>query len=111
MLARIAINGFGRIGKLVLKAGLNNPNLDFVAINDLTDCETLSYLLEFDSVHGRFPGEIQHGGSYISVNRKEIPVFSEKDPSTLPWKKMDVDITNRRGHALFTHTSFLWKCA
>jgi glyceraldehyde 3-phosphate dehydrogenase len=96
---KIAINGFGRIGRMVLKAGLNNPfhemdksGLEFVAINDLTDTKTLAHLLKFDSVHGKFKGEITHTQNSIIINGTEIRVFSEKNPENLPWKDLGVDI-------------------
>lgn len=88
----VAINGFGRIGRLVLKAGINNKNIRFVAINDLTDPGTLAHLLRWDSVHGKFPGTIKVEKDSIIVNGKEIKITAEKDPKKLPWKKLKVDV-------------------
>jgi len=88
----IAINGFGRIGRLILKAGINNQKLKFVAINDLTEPGTLAHLLRWDSVHGKFPGTIKAKKDSIIVNGKEIKITAEKDPKKLPWKKLKVDV-------------------
>jgi len=88
----IAINGFGRIGRLVLKAGIQNKKLNFVAINDLSDPPTLAHLLRWDSVHGKFPGTIKAKKDSIVINKKEIKVTAEKDPRKLPWKKLKVDV-------------------
>ncbi len=89
---KIAINGFGRIGRLTLKASLNNPNLEVVAVNDLTNSKTLAHLLKYDSVHGKFPGKVCSGDDYIQVNDQKIKVYSEKDPSNLPWKELGIDV-------------------
>jgi glyceraldehyde 3-phosphate dehydrogenase len=88
---KVAINGFGRIGRLVYRAGMNNPNLEFVAVNDITDAKTLAHLLKYDSVHGVLDSEIKAEGNHIVVDGKRMEVFSEKDPSALPWKKLSVD--------------------
>jgi len=88
----IAINGFGRIGRLILKAGIKNKKLRFVAINDLTDPGTLAHLLRWDSVHGKFPGTIKAEKDSIVVNGKEIKIYSGKDPKKLPWKKLKIDV-------------------
>jgi len=88
----VAINGFGRIGRLVLKAGINNKNIRFTAINDLTSPETLAHLLRWDSVHGKFPGTIKAKKDAIIVNGKEIKISAEKDPRKLPWKKLKIDV-------------------
>ncbi|MBU1004765.1 MAG: type I glyceraldehyde-3-phosphate dehydrogenase [Nanoarchaeota archaeon] len=88
----VAINGFGRIGRLVLKAGINNKNIRFVAVNDLTEPKTLAHLLKWDSVHGKFPGKVEAKNDSIVVNGKEIKITAEKDPSKLPWKKLKVDV-------------------
>src|SRR3990167_4058845 len=88
----IAINGFGRIGRLVLRAGINDKKIRFVAINDLTDPGTLAHLLRWDSVHGKFPGTIKAEKDSIIVNGKEIKVTSKKDPKNLPWKRLKVDV-------------------
>ncbi len=88
---RIAINGFGRIGRLVFKAA-QGTNLEFVGINDLTDAKTLAHLLKYDSIHRRFPGEVGSDGNNLVVNGKKIPITAEKDPTKLPWKELNVDI-------------------
>lgn len=88
---KIGINGFGRIGRLVYKAAMNT-NIEFVGINDLTDAKTLAHLLKYDSVHGRFPGEISVDGDNIIIDGNRIPVFAEKDPTKLPWGDLGVDI-------------------
>jgi glyceraldehyde 3-phosphate dehydrogenase len=87
----IAINGFGRIGRLVFQAALKK-RVRIVAINDLTDTKTLAHLLKHDSVHGEFPGTVSYDAHHIIVNKKKIPVFAEKDPTKLPWKKLKVDV-------------------
>src|SRR3989344_3982080 len=89
---RVAINGFGRIGRQVLQAGINDANIDWVAVNDLTDTNTLAYLLKYDSVYGRFPGTIEATNDSIIVNGKRIKGFAEKDPSQLHWRELDIDI-------------------
>ena len=89
---KIAINGFGRIGRLVLRAGLDNRNLDFAAVNDITDAKTLAHLLKYDSIHGPLEAPVKADGNTILVNGKKIEVFSEKDPKNLPWKKLGIDI-------------------
>lgn len=94
MSTKVGINGFGRIGRNALRAALQNPalELDFVAVNDLTDAETLAYLLKHDSVHGILPDEIDSTDNGISVNGKEICVLSERDPGDLPWHELGVDV-------------------
>src|SRR3990170_269302 len=92
MAIRVAINGFGRIGKLVYRAGYKNPNLDFVAVNDVTDTKVLAHLLKYDSVHGTMHADIKSDGNKIIVDGKSMEVFCEKDPTALPWKKLGIDI-------------------
>ncbi len=95
MAVKVGINGFGRIGRLVARAILEktNTNLELVAVNDLTDAKSNALLLKYDSVHGRFPGEVKAVSSdEISVNGKIIKVLSKKDPAELPWKDLGVDI-------------------
>ncbi len=92
MATKVAINGFGRIGRNVLRAAQNSSAVDIVAINDLTDAATLAHLLKYDSVHGIFSGEVQAEGDYLKVNGKAIRVFKERDPSALPWKELGIDI-------------------
>ncbi len=88
---RVAINGFGRIGRITFRSLLNKDNVEVVAINDLTDTATLAHLLKYDSVHGRFPGEVSHDAKNLIVNGKSIPVYAQKDPATLPWSDTKVD--------------------
>ncbi len=89
---RVAINGFGRIGRLTFKTLLNNENVEVVAINDLTDTATLAHLLKYDSVHGRFDGTVAATENGIVVNGNEIKVTAEKDPNNLPWADLNVEI-------------------
>ncbi|MGH7554985.1 MAG: type I glyceraldehyde-3-phosphate dehydrogenase, partial [Longimicrobiales bacterium] len=90
---RVAINGFGRIGRNILRAAKkNNAAMDFVALNDLTDNETLAHLLEYDSVHGRYPGTVEVSSAGLVVDGDDVRVLSEKDPANLPWKDMNIDL-------------------
>lgn len=89
---KVAINGFGRIGRVSLRVMLERNNIDVVAINDLTDSKTLAHLFKYDSVHGVAKGDISYEEKAIVINGKQIPVFAEKDPVNLPWKKLDVDL-------------------
>jgi glyceraldehyde 3-phosphate dehydrogenase len=92
MAIRIGINGFGRIGRNVLRASLGNPNLDFVAINDLTDAKTLAYLLKYDSVHGTLDADVETKDNHLVVNGKAIEVLAKKDPKELAWKDLGVEV-------------------
>lgn len=92
MTVKIAINGFGRIGRLVLREAFATEDVEVVAINDLTDAAMLAHLLKYDSVHGIFDADVQSDESSIRVNDKKINVFAEKDPANLPWKNLGVDI-------------------
>ncbi len=92
MTVRVGINGFGRIGRLVLRAAADSPDIDVVAVNDLVDAETNAHLFKYDSVHGTFQGEVTAGDGEIKVNGKAIRVFSEKDPKKLPWGELGVSI-------------------
>jgi glyceraldehyde 3-phosphate dehydrogenase len=92
MAITVAINGFGRIGRLVFKQTYNDPRFDVVAVNDLTSPEILAHLLKYDSVHGRFPGKVAPTKTGIKVDGKTLEVLAERDPSKLPWKKMGVDV-------------------
>lgn len=94
MAIRVAINGFGRIGRNILRAAKQSgvEDIDFVAVNDLTDTHTLAHLLRYDSVHGRYPGNIEVEGEVLKVDGDEIRVFAEKDPAALPWRDLGVDI-------------------
>ncbi len=88
---RVAINGFGRIGRLLYRAALEQKaNIDFVAVNDITDAKTLAHLLKYDSVHGRFNAHVEVKGNDLSVNGKELKVLAQKDPAQLPWKDLNV---------------------
>jgi len=87
---KVGINGFGRIGRLTFRALLKNENVEVVAINDLTDSQTLAHLLKYDSVHGKFPGSIAVEGEYLVINGKKIKVLVQKDPANLPWGALGV---------------------
>ena len=90
---KVAINGFGRIGRLTLRAALERKaNLDFVAVNDLVDAKTLAHLFKYDSIHRSYPGKVEADGDSIIIDGKKIRVFSERDPSNLPWAERGVDI-------------------
>jgi glyceraldehyde 3-phosphate dehydrogenase len=94
MAVKVGINGFGRIGRLVLRAALKSgrPNLEFVAVNDITDTGTLAHLFKYDSVHGRFDGTVSAAGDSLVINGKGVKVTAEKDPAKLPWQAMGVDV-------------------
>jgi len=89
---KIGINGFGRIGREVFRASFTNPNVKVVAVNDLTDAETLAHLLKYDSVHGTFPHEVSAKGDYIVVDGKKTRVFANPDPAKIPWGDVGVKI-------------------
>lgn len=89
---RIAINGFGRIGRISTRVLLENENLELVAINDLADAATLAHLFKYDSIHRRFKGAVSSEGNAIVIDGKKIPIYSEKQPTALPWKDLNVDI-------------------
>lgn len=88
----VAINGFGRIGRVFFRCAYNHPNINIVAINDIADTKTLAHLLKYDSVHRKFQGEISVINNNLVVNGKEVKIFSHKDPEHLPWKDLNVDI-------------------
>ena len=92
MSVNVAINGFGRIGRNVLRAAQNTPEFEIVAINDLTSPQTLAHLLKYDSIHGIFDADVSVTDDSILVNGKKIKVCSERDPSALPWKELGVDV-------------------
>jgi glyceraldehyde 3-phosphate dehydrogenase len=92
MAIKVGINGFGRIGRNIMRAALSDKNLDFVAVNDLTDAKTLAHLLKYDSVLGNLDRSIHATGDAISVDGDEFKVLSEKDPARLPWKDLGVDV-------------------
>jgi glyceraldehyde 3-phosphate dehydrogenase len=89
---RVAINGFGRIGRVFLRNAISNDNIDIVAINDITDTATLAHLLKYDSVHRAFPGEVRAEADSLVIKGKKIRVTASKDPSALPWREMNVDV-------------------
>ncbi|MBF0286407.1 MAG: type I glyceraldehyde-3-phosphate dehydrogenase [SAR324 cluster bacterium] len=88
---KIAINGFGRIGRLVFRKAMTNPNVEITAINDLVPADSLAYLLKFDSTHGRAAADISAEGGNIIANGKTVKCFSERDPGDLPWKELGID--------------------
>ena len=90
-MTKIAINGFGRIGRLVLRAGLEDKNLEFVAINDLVTPDNLAYLFKYDSTHGKFKGTVEHDAENLIINGKKIRCYAEKEPEKLPWKAIGVE--------------------
>jgi len=91
MAIKVAINGFGRIGRLLFRAGIErNANIDFVAVNDITDAKTLAHLLKYDSVHGRSPFSVEAEKDAIVVKGKRVRTLAQRDPSQLPWKDLDV---------------------
>jgi glyceraldehyde 3-phosphate dehydrogenase len=92
MAVKVGINGFGRIGRNVFRTALSNPEIDFVAVNDLTTPATLAHLLKYDSILGNLKNEIQHGADYIEVDGKKIKVFAERDPAKLDWASVGAEI-------------------
>ncbi|MDN5280153.1 MAG: hypothetical protein PWR01_4118 [Clostridiales bacterium] len=91
MAIKVGINGFGRIGRLVFRASVNNPEVEVVAINDLIGADYMAYMLKYDSVHGRFQGEVKVEDSHLVVNGKKIRVTSEKDPANLKWNEVGAE--------------------
>lgn len=89
---RVAINGFGRIGRITMRALLEKKNIDVVAINDLTDVKTLTHLFKYDSVHRQFSGNVEALNDGIGFNGTKVQVFGERDPGVLPWKELEVDV-------------------
>ena len=99
MAVKVGINGFGRIGRNVFRASLGNPDIEFVAVNDLTDPKTLAHLLKYDSILGNLPNDISAGADFISVDGKQIKVFAERDPAKLPWADVGAQvIVESTGH-------------
>ncbi len=92
MALRVAINGFGRIGRMVLRAASKDKNIEFVAINDLTDAATLAHLFKYDSVHGTFPGKVEAKDNQLIINGKAIKIYAVKNPAELPWKADKIDV-------------------
>ncbi len=91
MSIRVAINGFGRIGRNFFRTSYNDPDIEIVALNDLTNSQTLAHLLTYDSIHGTFQAEVQHTPDSLTVNGKQIRIFAIKDPKDLPWKDLQID--------------------
>lgn len=92
MVLKLAINGFGRIGRLVFREAMKTDRFEVVAVNDLTDAKQLAHLLKYDSVHGIYEADVEHEEDAFIVNGKQVQVYSEKDPENLPWKKLEVDV-------------------
>ncbi len=92
MAIKVGINGFGRIGRNVFRASLNDSNLDFIAVNDLTDPKTLAHLLKYDSILGNLPHKISAGPDSLTVDGKTIKVFKERDPAALPWESVGAQV-------------------
>ena len=90
--AKVGINGFGRIGRNVFRAALNNPEIEIIAVNDLTDAATLAHLLKYDSIHGTFDADVAVDGDNLVVNGKKVKVLAQTDPAKLPWGELGVDI-------------------
>lgn len=91
-MARVAINGFGRIGRTFFRSAFNHPDIDVVAINDLGDIKTLAYLLQYDSIYGRSPFKVEVGENELIIDGKKIAFVSQREPNKLPWKEMNIDI-------------------
>lgn len=101
MKIKVAINGFGRIGRMALRTMLQKNNFEVIAINDLTDSKTLAHLFKYDSVHGIYKGTVSHSDNTIIIDGKQILISAEKYPSNLPWKKLDIDLViESTGHFL-----------
>ena len=92
MAVKVGINGFGRIGRNVFRTALGNPEIEFVAVNDLTTPATLAHLLKYDSILGNLKNEIAHGEDFLSVDGKKIKVFAERDPAKLDWASVGAEI-------------------
>ena len=99
MAIKVAINGFGRIGRLVFRAGFKSQEVEFVAVNDLTDSNTMAHLLKYDSIHGTMAAEVKTKDKSLVVDNKEIKTFSLRDPEGLPWKELGVDISGKAAPA------------
>ncbi len=91
MSIKVGINGFGRIGRMVFRASINHPEIEIVGINDLCPADYLAYMLKYDTMHGKFEGEVGHTENAIVVNGKEIPIFAERNPADLPWGKIGAE--------------------
>ena len=108
MAIKVGINGFGRIGRNVYRVIAKRKNIDVLAINDLTDAKTLAYLLKYDSVHGKFEGNIEAKDNSIVVKGKEIKLVKEKDPAKLPWKDLGIEVVIE-STGIFTKRSYCEK--
>ena len=91
MSIKVGINGFGRIGRMVFRASVNHPEIEIVGINDLCPADYLAYMLKYDTMHGRFEGEVSSTENAIVVNGKSIPIFAERDPKNIPWGKLEAE--------------------
>ena len=106
MAIRVAINGFGRIGRLVFRNLMaRKGEFDVVAINDLTDNETLATLLKYDSTHRRYPGKVTYNDKFITVDGHEIEALALRDPAELPWGRLNVDVVVETGAVTVTSTA------
>ena len=92
MMINVAINGFGRIGRLILRAGIRDRNINWVAVNDVTDSKTLAHLFKYDSVHGRYDGTVEYTNDSLIIDGKNVKVLSVLDPKQLPWKDSKIDV-------------------
>src|SRR5512144_1362160 len=92
MAIRLGINGFGRIGRTVLRYAVKEKGIEIVAINDLTDAKTLAHLLKYDSVHGRFAGDVEYNANELIIDGKAIKILAVRNPEELPWKELGVDV-------------------
>ena len=97
MAVRVAINGFGRIGRNVFRASQGSKDIEIVAINDLTDAKTLAHLLKWDSVFGEFPADVKAGDGKLIVDGKDVVVVAKGDPAELPWKDLKIDVFRSSG--------------
>ena len=91
MSIKVGINGFGRIGRMVFRASVNHPEIEIVGINDLCPADYLAYMLKYDTMHGRFEGEVSSTENAIVVNGKSLPIFAERDPKNIPWGKLEAE--------------------
>ena len=91
MSIKVGINGFGRIGRMVLRCAMSHPEIEIVGINDLCPADYLAYMVKYDTMHGKFDGDIYAEGNNIVVNGKSIPVSAERDPANLPWAKVGAE--------------------
>ena len=91
MSIKVGINGFGRIGRMVMRCSLQHPEIEIVGINDLCPADYLAYMLKYDTMHGKFAGSVEAGENSIIVNGREIPIFAERDPANLPWAKVGAE--------------------